>query len=36
VRCKQYYDRIDIRKTVSLVVPEPDESSAETAQESEK
>lgn len=35
VRFKQYYDRIDIRKTVSLVVPEPVDAE-ETAQDSEK
>ena len=35
VRFKQYYDRIDIRKTVSLVVPEPVDTE-ETAQDSEK
>lgn len=36
VRFKQYYDRIDIRKTVSLVVPEAPENAEETAQDNEK
>ena len=36
VRFKQYYDRIDIRKTVSLVIPEAPENAEETAQDSEK